>query len=211
MGSVNEEHFNMADIKSKDWEQFKKEHDIDAENVEQNNASEEDELESNESSESSSNLTYAELQEQYALVQKQASEYLEQSLRASAEGKNAKRRADMEIEKAIRFGLEKFVDSLIPVVDSLEQALQLAEKEQQTTMVEGLTLTLKLFLDAFKKQSVEQISPEGCQFDPQEHEAMSIQDSPDVEPNSVIFVVQKGYKLNGRIVRPARVIVAKSN
>ena len=99
---------------------------------------------------------------------------------------------------------------MIPVVDSLEQALQLADKHGDTSMHEGLELTMKLFVDVLEKFGVQQLDPQGAIFDPQEHEAMSIQEVADVPPNSVLVVFQKGYKLNDRVIRPARVIVAKA-
>ena len=98
----------------------------------------------------------------------------------------------------------------MPVVDSIEQALQMAEKEADAAMREGLALTSKLFVDVLQKFDVQPIDPMGSLFDPQEHEAMSIQDAPDTPPNTVLAVFQKGYKLNDRLIRPARVIVSKS-
>lgn len=116
----------------------------------------------------------------------------------------------MEIEKAHRFGLEKFVQSLVPVIDSLEQAIQLVNKEENPSMYEGLELTNKLFLDCLQKNGIEQLCPTGEAFNPQEHEAMSMIESDEVAPNSIINVFQKGYRLNERVIRPARVIVAKA-
>lgn len=152
---------------------------------------------------------YMALQEQLTLAEQKVEENRDKAIRAMAELENVRRRADQDVMKAHRYGLEKILSSLIPVVDSLEQALQLADKESQQSMAEGLQLTLKLFLDVLQKHDVEQINPQGDVFDPQEHEAMSMQDAPDALPNSVLMVFQKGYKLNDRIIRPARVIVAK--
>jgi len=134
----------------------------------------------------------------------------DQVLRAYADVQNAQRRAQMDVEKAHKFALDKFVESLLPVVDSLERGLATdLSEESSSAMKEGIELTLKLFLDTLQKFNVEQVSPEGEPFDPACHQAMSQIDSPDSEPGSVINVYQKGYTLNGRLVRPAMVIVAK--
>ncbi|GGI89549.1 nucleotide exchange factor GrpE [Legionella impletisoli] len=153
--------------------------------------------------------SYKELEEKLTLAEQQAHEHWEKSVKALAELENVRRRAERDVENAHRYGLEKFVDSLIPVVDSLEQALQLAEQEKDSAMHEGLELTMKLFLDVLRKHGVEQLNPQGEPFDPQLHEAMSMQQSEDAKPNTVLAVFQRGYKLNDRVVRPARVIVAK--
>lgn len=153
---------------------------------------------------------YAALEEKLTLAEQKAHENWEKSMRAMAELDNVRRRAERDVTNAHRFGLEKIITSLLPVIDSLEQALQLTDKDTDSGMAEGLNLTMKLFLDALQKQNVEQIDPVGAIFDPQEHEAMSIQELPDVVPNSILAVFQKGYKLNDRVIRPARVIVAKT-
>ncbi|MCP0913143.1 MULTISPECIES: nucleotide exchange factor GrpE [Legionella] len=151
--------------------------------------------------------SYQELEEKLTLAEKQAHENWEKSVRAMAELDNIQRRAQRDVENAHRYGLEKFISSLLPVLDSLGQALQLAEQDK--AMLEGLQLTMKLFLDVLKKHGVEEINPEGLPFDPQLHEAMAMQEAPDVAANTVLTVFQKGYKLNDRVIRPARVIVAK--
>ena len=97
----------------------------------------------------------------------------------------------------------------MPVVDSLEQALQLSHTEADANMREGLELTMKLLVDVLDKQGVKQLNPMGEMFNPQEHEAMSMQESADAVTNTILMVFQKGYKLNDRVIRPARVIVAK--
>lgn len=140
--------------------------------------------------------------------QSDLAEAKEQVLRAYADVQNAKRRAQMDVEKAHKFALDKFVASLLPVVDSLERGLA-TESADENTMKEGMELTLKLFIDTLKKFNIEQVSPEGEPFNPEHHQAMSQIESPDAEPGSVINVFQKGYILNGRLVRPAMVIVAK--
>ncbi|WP_062267495.1 nucleotide exchange factor GrpE [Endozoicomonas arenosclerae] len=135
----------------------------------------------------------------------------DQTLRAQAEMQNIKRRAEQDVEKAHKFALEKFVDALIPVVDSLEKGIESAEQAEgaHEALVEGMNLTLKQFLDALGRFSVEQEDPNGQPFNPNFHQAMSMVPNPDVETNTVIDVFQKGYKLNGRLIRPAMVVVSK--
>lgn len=193
--------------KNKDWKKFKEQHEQPQDNLAQEIN---DDEQPSDALAASLDLDYEDLQEKCALMQQELKGAKDQVLRAAAQVKNAERRATEEVRSSLLFGLSKFIDSLIPVVDSLEQALILAEKEQQTSMVEGLQLTLKLFLDALQKQGVVQLNPEGEIFNPQEHEAMSMQSSAAAAPNAVLMVFQKGYTLNGRVIRPARVIVNKS-
>lgn len=134
-------------------------------------------------------------------------------LRVQAEMQNLRRRTEQDIEKAHKYGQERFSAELITVMDNLERALQSAsgnEDEAVKAIFDGVDLTLKSFSDCFKRFNIEAIDPLGEPFDPQLHQAMSIQDNPDVEPNTVIAVMQKGYTLHGRVIRPAMVIVSKS-
>lgn len=145
----------------------------------------------------------------------QAKEAQEQMLRAQAEMQNVRRRAEIDVEKAHKFALEKFVKELLPVADSLEKAVESTEANENTgelvaSIREGVEMTLSLFMNSLGKFNVEQLDPVGEPFDPQQHEAMSMVPAPDAEPNSVVAVVQKGYLLNGRVVRPAMVVVAKA-
>jgi molecular chaperone GrpE len=153
--------------------------------------------------------SYVALSEKLTLAEQQAHENWEKSVRAQAELDNVRRRAEREIANAHRYGVEKLITDLLSVIDSLEQALQLAVKAQDASMCEGLELTLKLFMDVLKKFDVQQIDPLGAVFDPQLHEAMSVQETADAEPNTVLMVFQKGYMLGDRVVRPARVVVSK--
>ncbi|MCX7117676.1 MAG: nucleotide exchange factor GrpE [Legionellales bacterium] len=153
--------------------------------------------------------SYLELEEKLTDAEQQAHENWEKAVRAMAELDNVRRRSEREVASAHRYGLEKIIVSLIPVMDSLEQALQLADKHQDQGMHEGLELTMKLFLDVLKKYEVEQISPDGAVFDPSLHEAMTMQESAGVPSNTILTVFQKGYLLHDRVIRPARVIVAK--
>ena len=134
-------------------------------------------------------------------------------LRSQAEVQNMRRRCEQDVERAHKFALEKFSSDLLPVMDSLERALQAvpnAEDESVSALYEGVELTLKGFLETLTKYSLEQLDPEGEPFDPQQHEAMSMVENDDVEPNTVLTVVQKGYVLNGRVIRPAMVMVSKA-
>ncbi|MCW8879972.1 MAG: nucleotide exchange factor GrpE [Kangiellaceae bacterium] len=132
------------------------------------------------------------------------------AIRAKAESENIRRRAEREISNASKFALEKFAKEILAVVDSLEKALEHpVEGEAQTAMREGIELTYKLLTDTLNKFAIEQISPLGEAFDPGLHEAMVMQESDEHEPNSVMHVIQMGYSLNGRLIRPARVIVSK--
>lgn len=152
---------------------------------------------------------YQELEERLTYAEQKADENKEQARRALAELENVRNRATKDVTNAHRYGQERFIVSLLPVIDSLEQAIQQVDKATNPSMIEGLALTLQLFLDVLKKNHVEPIDPTGAMFDPHEHEAMSILEVPDALPNSIVTVFQKGYKLNERVIRPARVIVAK--
>lgn len=152
---------------------------------------------------------YADLEKQLTLAEQKAHENWEKSVRAMAEVENIRRRTEREVANAHRYALEKFATSLLPVVDSMEQALQLVTQHGDAAMREGIELTIKLFIDTLEKQGVKQIDPIGEVFNPQLHEAMTMQPSDTAEPNTVLSVFQKGYILHDRVIRPARVIVAK--
>lgn len=156
-----------------------------------------------------SHPSYTALEEQLTLAEQKAHENWEKAVRATAELENIRRRTEREVEQAHRYALEKFVRELLPVLDSLDQAMQLSAGHGDKAMTEGIELTIKLFTDAFEKQGVSALNPVGEKFDPQHHEAMSMVSSPEAEPNSIISVMQKGYLLNGRVIRPARVLIAK--
>ena len=197
----------MSEKIKKDWKKFKEENAVDDEQAF------DAELERDETSDLHANAldhpSYVALEEKLTLAEQQAHENWEKSVRAMAELDNVRRRSEREVANAHRYGVEKLITSLLPVVDSLEQALQLADKHADTSMHEGLELTMKIFLDALEKYDVNQLDPLGAIFDPQQHEAMSIQESADAPHNSVLAVFQKGYQLNDRVIRPARVVVAK--
>ncbi|WWO99041.1 MAG: nucleotide exchange factor GrpE [Candidatus Dasytiphilus stammeri] len=135
----------------------------------------------------------------------------ENMLRLQAELENLRRRTCLDIEKAHKFALEKFVSELLPVIDNLERALEIAEKSKTEldVMIEGIKLTLKLLLDAMSKFGVEVVNKIHVPFNPDLHQAMSIQETQEIAPNNIIAVMQRGYTLNGRLLRPAMVIVSK--
>ncbi|MFT4058107.1 MAG: nucleotide exchange factor GrpE [Legionella sp.] len=199
----------MSTENKKNWQKIKEEHEQYEEHDEKHMNSKSNHHEESHHEESLEHSSYKELSEQLTLVEQKAHENWEKSVRAMAELDNVRRRAEREIANAHRYGAEKLISALLPVVDSLEQALQMTGKGEDAAMSEGLELTMKLFLDVLQKFDVHQIDPMGASFDPQEHEAMSMQDAPDAAPNTVLAVFQKGYKLNDRVIRPARVIVSK--
>ena len=133
------------------------------------------------------------------------------ALRAQADAMNVQRRAEQEIEKARKFALERFCGDLLSVVDNLERALESGGNDQgDAALAEGVELTRKGFMDVLAKYGVEPVDPVGEPFDPETAQAMSMVEQPDVEPNSVVAVMQKGYLLNGRLLRPAMVMVSKA-
>ena len=142
--------------------------------------------------------------------------FKDMALRAEAEAQNVRRRAERDVENAHKFGLEKFVANLLPVADSLEKAIEAVDQAQgiedtaAKAIIEGVGLCQKMLLDVLAKEGVTLVNPEGEPFDPNLHQAMSMVEVPDAEPNSVVAVIQKGYTLNGRLVRPAMVMVSRA-
>jgi molecular chaperone GrpE len=145
-------------------------------------------------------------------LQQKLSTLGEQLLREQAEMQNVRRRAQRDVESAHKFALEKFATELLSVVDNLERAIDAidAEDESQKAVAEGLELTLKTFIEVLAKYKVEAVEPEGQPFDADLHQAVSTVPNAEVEPNTVINVFQKGYTLNGRLIRPAMVVVSTS-
>jgi molecular chaperone GrpE len=143
-------------------------------------------------------------------LQEQLNTANDQLLRLQAEMQNVRRRAERDVESAHKFGLEKFATQLLPVVDNLERALDAidADNESQKAVSEGVDLTLKNFLDVLVQFNIEPVDPGGEPFDADFHQAVSMVANPDVEPNTVLEVFQKGYRLNGRLIRPAMVVVS---
>ena len=151
----------------------------------------------------------AEADAELAKVKKALSEA---DIRAQAEIQNVRKRAERDVQHARKFALEKFAGDLLSVADSLERGLAALDANDDALQGarEGIELTLKSLLDAFAKYNLEQISPSDEPFNPELHEAMTMVPVPNVEPNTVIDVLEKGYQLNGRLIRPARVIVSKA-
>lgn len=150
----------------------------------------------------------AELEAQLVQVQQQERENI---LRARADIENVRRRAEHDVEKAHKFALEKFSAELLPVIDNLERALASADKENPdlVPLLEGIELTLKSLLDTVHKFGIDVVEETNVLFNPELHQAMTMLESPDHQTNHVMMVMQKGYTLNGRLIRPAMVAVAK--
>ncbi len=144
-------------------------------------------------------------------AQQQVDRYRDQALRAQAEAENTRRRTAREVENAHKYALERFTADLLPVLDSLEKAVEVASgSDGAESIAQGVELSLKLFLSVLEKHGVQRLDPTGEPFDPQLHEAMTMVPSHHAEPNSVLEVMQRGYLLNGRLVRAAKVVVARA-
>lgn len=145
-------------------------------------------------------------------AQELAEKNQEAVLRARADIENLNRRMEREVENAHKYAMERFVQGLLPVIDSLEMGLSAASEEGANLekVKEGSELTLKMFADTAKKFGIEAIDPQGEEFNPTYHQAMSMQEHGDSKPNTVLAVMQKGYTLQGRLIRPAMVVVSKA-
>jgi molecular chaperone GrpE len=146
--------------------------------------------------------------EEIEALRAEARENWEKYLRAMAEIDNVRKRGQREVENARRFGVERLAAALLPVRDSIEAALASADNVDVATVLEGERATLRLLDEALEAAGVREIDPQGEVFDPTKHEAMTTQPSNDLPPDTVAMVVQKGYELNERLLRPARVVVA---
>lgn len=153
----------------------------------------------------------AALQAEVESLNQQLEDAKDQALRAAAEAQNVRRRAEKDVENAHKFGMEKFCRELLAVVDNLERAQDQvnAEDEALKPLLEGIELTQKSFIDVLAKFNLERVDPIGEPFDPQLHQAMTMVENPDMEANTVMDVMQKGYTLHGRLLRPAMVVVSK--
>lgn len=150
------------------------------------------------------------LEARLAAAEARAAEHWAACLRAAADLENYRKRAAREIEAARQFGAERLAAELLPAIDSLGLALGAADTADAATLLEGQRATLRLLLKAFERAGISEIDPAGQPFDPQLHEAMAIQPTAAQAPGTVLQVAQKGYVLNGRLLRPARVIVARA-
>ena len=152
--------------------------------------------------------------DQLAQLEAEVEKYKDVALRAEAEMQNLRRRAERDVQNAHKFGTERLLQNLLPVLDSLEKAIEASEAAGQSEddpQLEGIKLCSKLFINVLTKEGIEALDPLGEPFDPNLHEALSMIENPDLEPNSVMTVIQKGYRLNERLVRPAKVMVSKAS
>ena len=151
-----------------------------------------------------------ELQKRLEMAEQADKKAQDQYIRAHAEMENIRRRSERDVSNARKFALENFSKDLLPVIDSMEKALEVKSDDSAVNaMKEGVSMTVKMFIDAISKYGLKQIATIGEKFNPNVHEAMAMQPSKEVEENTVLEVFQNGYELNGRVVRPARVIVSK--
>ena len=214
MGESSEKHLSDAEAEGtaeEAQEELKTESagQIQRESIATTDETEADEVEDQREAATSEAISGEELERALAEVDK----LRDATLRAEAEMQNMQRRTARDIENAHKFGVERFLQNLLPVVDSLEKAIESAEQAgggAEEAIAEGVVLCHKLLLDVLDKEKIEVIDPIGEPFDPNEHQAMSMVENLDMEPNSVFAVVQKGYKLNGRLVRAAMVMVSKA-
>ena len=154
----------------------------------------------------------AQLQQELEQANQKAQENWDKALRIQAEMENLKRRTQKDLDDTRKYAVERFAKVLISVIDSLELGLQAiaGDSPEVQKFREGSELTLKQFETAFAKANIETVNPLGQPFNPEHHQAMAMQPSAELAPNSVLTVFQKGYLLNGRLLRPAMVVVAKA-
>lgn len=152
-----------------------------------------------------------ELAAELAKAQATIKDYWDQIMRLNAEIENNRKRAQRDIENAHKFAVKSFVESLLPVTDSMELGLSATDAENVNldSIREGMNMTLDLFLQTLEKNGIQAINPMGEKFNPEHHQAMTLQENDEVEPNTVLAVMQKGYLLNDRLIRPAMVVVSK--
>ena len=155
--------------------------------------------------------SYEELQTKLTEAEEKATYSWDRMLRVQAEMDNAQRRAERDVANAHKYALEKFTNELLPIIDGLERALDSHSEEnaESGSLLDGVSLTLKMLHKAFEKFGIQQIDPEGQPFNPEHHQAVSTQENTGVKSGTVVAVLQKGYLLNGRLVRPALVVVSK--
>lgn len=161
--------------------------------------------------ESTTEITVESLSEQIEVLKTSAADNLDKAVRAQAELDNVRKRTTRDVENAHKYALDKFINELLPVLDSMELGLVASvEGEDVSSLREGLELTLKMFCSSLEKSGVHPVNPQkGDKFNPDQHEAVTMQEVDDAESGTVVTMLQKGYELNGRLIRPAMVIVAK--
>lgn len=205
IAEMAEQHFQAKKAKVADQEVN---HPEESEETQQANAKVSEDLQALEK-------TIAELQQSLVATEKKLAENQEAALRFRADLENVRRQADRDIANAHKFGIEKFALELLPILDSLENGLATMQNDQTENdpkykaLWDGMQMTSKLFADTLLKFNVAVLDPQGEAFDPHWHEAIAMQPSPDAAPGTVLAVIQKGYRLHDRVLRPARVIVAK--
>jgi len=167
--------------------------------------------EEQEGSEIDAKVENGSIEQQLEQAQVTIKEYWDQIMRLKAEIENNRKRAGRDVENAHKFALRNFAESLLPILDSMEMGQQSAEADNASlsSIVEGTQLTMSMFLQVLENHGLRQIDPVGEQFDPEQHQAISMTEDENAESNTVISVMQKGFLLNDRLVRPAMVVVAK--
>ena len=199
-------------MSDKSQSEQQKKPDVNVESAEEQVIEAADEVTTNADADEPTQLDAEELQRQVTALANELQAERDKGLRVAAEAENVRRRAAQEVEKARNFALEKFAGELLAVIDNLERALQTidASDAAQNSIAEGIEMTHKGFLNTIEKFGMEVVNPEGQPFNPQLHEAMGMQESADVPANTVLYVMQKGYLLNGRLLRPAMVMVSRA-
>ncbi|QSX30996.1 nucleotide exchange factor GrpE [Shewanella cyperi] len=156
------------------------------------------------------NFRVEELEQALASAEAKVEEQKDSVIRAAAEVDNIRRRAAMDVEKANKFALEKFANELLPVLDNMERALAGGSSDEASkAMMEGVELTFKSLQTAVEKFGIKAVDPMGQAFNPEQHQAIGMQPSNDFPANTVMLVMQKGYELNGRLLRPAMVMISQ--
>lgn len=164
-----------------------------------------------ETEEATPEITIESLAEEIESLKSSAADSLDKAVRAQAELDNVRKRATRDVENAHKYALDKFINELLPVLDSMELGINAStDIEDVSSLREGMELTMKMFCSSLEKSGVNPVSPQkGDKFNPEQHEAVTMQEEENTEPGAVISTLQKGYELNGRLIRPAMVIVAK--
>ena len=171
------------------------------------------EMDNDEDAEQTEEISFEDLEKQLKQTEKKAEENWDKAVRTQAAMENLKRRTQKDLDNAHKYGLEKFAKELLSVIDSLELGIQASTSDDPEVIAlrQGSELTIKQFEAVFAKFNIEALDPTGEAFNPELHQAMTMQPNSDVEPNTVINVFQKGYILNGRLIRPAMVVVSKAS
>jgi molecular chaperone GrpE len=156
-------------------------------------------------------ITIESLSEQIEVLKTAAADSLDKAVRAQAELDNVRKRTARDIQNAHKYSLDKFINELLPVLDSMELGINAADTvEDVSSLREGMELTMKMFSSSLEKSGVSSVEPKnGDKFNPDQHEAVTMQEVEDAESGTIVTTLQKGYELNGRLIRPAMVIVAK--